>query len=126
MRSPLTFLEFFAGGGLARMGLGPDWSCLFANDISAKKAHVYRQNFPPADELCVLDIAQVSVEQIPNAASLAWASFPCQDLSVAGNGKGLQAERSGAFWPFWQLINALEHAGRPVPLVVLENVVGLI
>ncbi|PDW03951.1 DNA cytosine methyltransferase [Candidatus Viridilinea mediisalina] len=126
MRSPLTFLEFFAGGGLARMGLGPDWSCLFANDISEKKAQVYRQNFPPADELCVLDIAQVTVAQIPDAVSMAWASFPCQDLSVAGNGKGLQAKRSGTFWPFWQLINALAQAGRPVPLIVLENVVGLL
>ena len=24
------FYEFFAGGGMARMGLGPEWSCLFA------------------------------------------------------------------------------------------------
>ena len=57
---------------------------------------------------------------------LAWASFPCQDLSLAGNGKGLQAERSGAFWPFWSLLTALDDQGRPVPMVVLENVVGLL
>jgi hypothetical protein len=27
----LTFYEFFAGGGMARAGLGNNWRCLFAN-----------------------------------------------------------------------------------------------
>jgi DNA (cytosine-5)-methyltransferase 1 len=27
-----TYLEFFAGGGMARAGLGDSWRCLFAND----------------------------------------------------------------------------------------------
>jgi DNA (cytosine-5)-methyltransferase 1 len=124
--TPFTFLEFFAGGGLARMGLGPDWSCLFANDISEKKARVYRANYPPAEELLLSDIARVTPDDVQGSATLAWASFPCQDLSLAGNGKGLQAERSGAFWPFWSLLNALDYQGRPVPIVVLENVVGLL
>jgi DNA (cytosine-5)-methyltransferase 1 len=31
----LTFYEFFAGGGMARAGLGEDWQCLFANDFNA-------------------------------------------------------------------------------------------
>jgi site-specific DNA-cytosine methylase len=34
----LTFNEFFAGGGMARAGLGKDWQCLFANDFDKKKA----------------------------------------------------------------------------------------
>ena len=32
------FYEFFAGGGMARAGLGQDWQCLFANDFDARKA----------------------------------------------------------------------------------------
>lgn len=52
----LTFYEFFAGGGLARIGLGPQWTCLFANDIDTKKADVYRRNFSGAPELVVADI----------------------------------------------------------------------
>ena len=31
------FHEFFAGGGMARTGLGPEWTCLFANDFDFKK-----------------------------------------------------------------------------------------
>jgi hypothetical protein len=30
---PLTFYEFFAGGGMARLGLGAPWTCAFANDF---------------------------------------------------------------------------------------------
>lgn len=31
------FHEFFAGGGMARCGLGPEWDCLFANDFDERK-----------------------------------------------------------------------------------------
>lgn len=126
MASDLTFYEFFAGGGLARMGLGPRWECLFANDIDAKKAAVYQRNFAGGHELVVDDIHRVTTNRLPGNALLAWASFPCQDLSLAGNGKGLRAARSGAFWPFWQHMTALAAEGRGVPIVVLENVVGLL
>ena len=39
------FYEFFAGGGMVRAGLGPGWSCLFANDIDPKKAASYARNW---------------------------------------------------------------------------------
>ncbi|MEO7910449.1 MAG: DNA cytosine methyltransferase [Roseiflexaceae bacterium] len=126
MSSELTFYEFFAGGGLARTGLGNDWICLFANDISEKKAEVYRANFGSASELIVDDIHNISTRDIPGTAALAWASFPCQDLSLAGNGGGMHAERSGTFWPFWLHITALEKEGREIPIIVLENVIGLL
>jgi DNA (cytosine-5)-methyltransferase 1 len=28
----MTLLEFFCGGGMARPGLGAEWTCSFAND----------------------------------------------------------------------------------------------
>ena len=40
-----TFYEFFSGGGMARIGLGSDWRCLFSNDICPKKAAAYRAYF---------------------------------------------------------------------------------
>ena len=39
-----TFYEFFAGGGMARAGLGPEWTCLFANDIDPRKGAAYAAN----------------------------------------------------------------------------------
>ncbi len=118
------FYEFFAGGGMARLGLGPRWRCLFANEICDKKAAAYRANFGPSPELIVDDVRRLSWRRLPAGASLAWASFPCQDLSLAGNGRGLAGERSGTFLPFWELIDGLGRTGRPVPIVVIENVAG--
>ena len=126
MENNLTFYEFFAGGGLARLGLGPSWRCLFANDIDQKKGRIYRENFQGSDHLLVEDIHNVTSEDLPERATLAWASFPCQDLSLAGNGKGIHAERSGTFWPFWELVLDLERESRKPPIVVIENVVGLL
>lgn len=118
-----TFYEFFAGGGMARAGLGPEWSCVFANDNDPKKAASYRANWD-GGELLVRDVALVTTKDLTELADLAWASFPCQDLSLAGTGTGLKGERSGTFWPFWELISALNKENRAPGLVVLENVCG--
>jgi DNA (cytosine-5)-methyltransferase 1 len=119
------FYEFFAGGGMARAGLGASWICLFANDIDEKKAVAYRTNWGDKD-LKVADVARLSTEGVPGIADLAWASFPCQDLSLAGNGAGLKGARSGTFWPFWRLMRSLGRQGRSPALIVLENVCGAI
>ena len=126
MDGDLTFYEFFAGGGLARLGLGPDWRCLFANDVSDKKGQAYIENFGGDSELLIEDVNNLTVDDLPDRATLAWASFPCQDLSLAGNGRGIRASRSGTFWPFWDLMLQLKRKNRGVPIIVIENVVGLL
>ncbi|PUE26468.1 DNA cytosine methyltransferase [Limnohabitans sp. Jir72] len=118
-----TFYEFFAGGGMARAGLGSDWQCLFANDISATKGNSYSANWG-SDHLAVKDIYDVQARELPGSATMAWGSFPCQDLSLAGDGAGLEGERSGAFWGFWKLMCDLHAEGRKPKMVVLENVFG--
>lgn len=118
-----TLYEFFAGGGMARAGLGNAWKCLFANDIDEKKCATYSANWG-ARHLRVGDVAALTTADLPGQADLAWGSFPCQDLSLAGAGAGLKGERSGTFWPFWSLIKALVNEKRAPSLVVLENVCG--
>ncbi len=117
------FYEFFCGGGMARAGLGAAWECLFANDIDAKKAASYAANWG-REALHVGDIHALSPRDMRGHADLAWASFPCQDLSLAGAGAGLSGARSGAFWGFAALMTALTREGRAPRLIVLENVVG--
>ncbi len=119
----LSFYEFFAGGGMARAGLGSGWNCLFANDFDHKKWKVYRFNWGD-NELMTADIWSLGTDDIPSTADLAWASFPCQDLSLAGGGAGLKGDRSGTFWPFWKLMTGLIDEGRAPRLIVLENVCG--
>jgi DNA (cytosine-5)-methyltransferase 1 len=118
-----SFYEFFAGGGMARAGLGEGWRCLFANDFDHKKIEAYRANWG-SDVLHEGDVGAVSLAQLPESADLIWGSFPCQDLSLAGAGAGLSGARSGSFWPFWRLVKELKHAQRAPKLIVLENVCG--
>jgi DNA (cytosine-5)-methyltransferase 1 len=118
-----SFYEFFAGGGMARLGLGDRWSCLFANDFDAKKGATYALNFGQ-DVLSVKDVRQVTLEDLQGVADLAWGSFPCQDLSLAGMGAGLKGERSGTFYPFWDVMRSLTGDGRPPKIIALENVCG--
>lgn len=120
---PLGFYEFFCGGGMARAGLGRGWQCLFANDFDLKKSGVYAENWG-SDALRTADVRTLAVGDLPGHPVLAWASFPCQDLSLAGMGAGLRGDRSGTFWPFLELMRKLKHDGRAPKLVVLENVCG--
>jgi len=120
-----TYYDFFAGGGMSGIGLGPEWTCTFANDFDEVKAAAYRAYYG-GGALVIKDIRQVRPEELPGTADLAWASFPCQDLSLAGNGAGLDGERSGMFWPFWRLMRQLIGAGRAPRIIVLENVYGIL
>jgi DNA (cytosine-5)-methyltransferase 1 len=120
----VTFYEFFCGGGMARAGLGPEWTCLFANDIDRRKAAAYAANWG-SDRLIVGDVASLTTMRLTGVADLAWASFPCQDLSLAGDRGGLDAKRSGSFWPFCKLVQARRAERRAPNVIVLENVAGL-
>jgi DNA (cytosine-5)-methyltransferase 1 len=120
-----SFYEFFAGGGMVRAGLGPDWRCLFANDFDAKKAASYQANWGLGEMRCA-DVATLETGDLPGQADLAWASFPCQDLSLAGKGAGLKGHRSGTFWAFWELMKGLRVQGRGPAVIALENVAGLL
>jgi DNA (cytosine-5)-methyltransferase 1 len=116
--------EFFAGGGMARLGLGRQWHCAFANEWCEKKGRAYRAYFGDAPELKLQDIRSISARDLPDIPDLVWALFPCQDLSLAGSGAGLGGSRSGTFSTFWKLMQGLISEGRQPRVVVLENVVG--
>ena len=91
-----SYYAFFAGGGMVRAGLAEGWRCDFANDFDAKKAASYAANWGD-ERLRVADVASLKVSDLPGNADLAWASFPCQDLSLAGDYAGLKGTRSGTF-----------------------------
>ncbi|NUM48319.1 MAG: DNA (cytosine-5-)-methyltransferase [Anaerolineales bacterium] len=122
---PKTFAEFFAGIGLMRMGLeNAGWNLLFANDIDPAKQSMYEEHFQDETSHFVLgDIHALKGRDIPDV-SLATASFPCTDLSLAGRREGLSGSQSSAFWGF---IQVLEDMGeRRPPMVLLENVEGFL
>lgn len=122
---PKAVAEFFAGIGLIRLGLErAGWQIAFANDIDPTKEGIYQNHFKdPVNHFHLGDIHQLKGGQIPNV-SLATASFPCTDLSLAGRREGLAGSQSSAFWGF---IDVLEDMGeRRPPIVLLENVEGFL
>ncbi|MEM8865526.1 MAG: DNA (cytosine-5-)-methyltransferase, partial [Planctomycetota bacterium] len=121
-----TALEFFAGVGLARIGLEQaGWEVVFANDLDSNKRQMYEGHFGPSPHYSSEDIHRLAErpEEVPTA-TLAHASFPCTDLSLAGARRGIHAGESSAFWGFHQLIAGMGE--RRPPLVLLENVTGFL
>lgn len=120
----MDFAEFFAGIGLMRIGLEQaGWQIAFANDIDEDKCRMYRSHFGESAELIMGDIHQLDEQSVPTVA-LATASFPCNDLSLAGSRKGLAGAHSSAFWGFMEVLKKL--GSRKPPIVLLENVTGFL
>lgn len=116
---PVT--EFFAGSGLVTEALKDSFNVIWANDICPRKASVYEANHGK-DHFHLGSIHTVRGAELPHAA-MSWASFPCQDLSLAGKIVGIHSERSGLVWEW---LRVLDECSNPPPVLVAENVVGLV
>ena len=120
------FAEFFAGIGLVREALEPlGWECVFANDIAEEKAVMYRARFG-GEHLVVGDINALTLDDLPDDLDLLTASFPCIDLSLAGNRRGLAGLHSGTVWPFLNLASDLVQERESPKALLLENVTGFL
>jgi len=107
-----------------RMGLEQaGWRVVWANDIDDDKFNMYCEHFGESGAHFHLgDVHDVEYDDVPTVA-LATASFPCNDLSLAGSRQGLAGENSSAFWGF---VDAIEQMKTPPPLLLLENVPGFL
>ncbi len=117
--------EFFAGIGLVRLGLEQsNWRIVYANDIDPKKHQMYGDQFGHGlEKFDLRDINKVRAGDIPDV-TIATASFPCNDTSLAGARKGLNGEKSSALWSFVKLLNEMRY--RRPPIVIVENVTGFL
>ena len=89
-----SFCEFFAGIGLVGEALGRSgWRCAYANDIDPKKRGMYEGHYGPSDHYHEGDVWAVDevIDRIPGRPTLATASFPCTDMSLAGKRRGYTA-----------------------------------
>lgn len=124
-----TAAEFFAGVGLVRMGLEQaGFRVVWANDIDPSKQGMYVRQFGKGDQdkFVLGDVTKVDPASLPAGLTLAWASFPCTDLSLAGGRSGLKGTHSSTFWGFIKALQGYKALhGAPPPLVAVENVVGL-
>ena len=63
------------------------------------------------------DVTTLSGEPLSNLIDIIYGGFPCQDISIAGLGKGLEGERSGLFFEIVRLSKEIKPK-----FIFLENV----
>lgn len=98
---------------------------VWSNDISEKKARLFEANSSSREEAnyIVEDLKLIEHSSMPESVDLAWASFPCTDLSLAGSRGGLNSGASSAYWHFIKSIAAMRD--RRPKCIAIENVSGL-
>ena len=70
------------------------------------------------------DIRTIDIRSLPYADCWCFG-FPCQDISIAGKGRGFTGNRSSLFFAVTRLIRKLEEKDRPTYLLI-ENVKNLL
>ena len=118
-------MNFLPAAAWRAKGLDPHGAACLPTTTTVRRPRRYAANFG-REGLVVRDVARLTTADLPGHAELAWASPPCQDLSLAGDRAGLEGDRSGAFWPFMKLMQGLRSEGRAPRLIVIENVIGLL
>lgn len=127
VKKKLNFLDLFSGiGGFA---LGAYWAGMkfnnhFYSEIDKYCIELYQKRFP--DSVYLGNIKEIDFENLKNLYPGKWiitGGFPCQDISLAGKGKGLideetgQQTRSGLWFEMYKAIRVL----RP-QFTIIENV----
>jgi DNA (cytosine-5)-methyltransferase 1 len=119
-RMPMTFGSLFAGIGGFDLGLErAGMTCKWQVEIDDYASRVLAKHWPDVPR-------HDDVRTFPTAAR-DWAvdvicgGFPCQDISGAGNKRGLAGERSGLWREFARIVGCL----RP-RYVIVENVAALL
>lgn len=129
----LRVVSLFSGCGGLDLGFRGDFTFLgkyysplgydlvWANDIDPKSCQTYR-NFFKTDHIVCGDFTEIvkNPDQIPDC-DIVLGGFPCQDFSVAGKRRGLEAKRGRLYLSMRDLVLAK----KPMAFIA-ENVKGLL
>ena len=119
--------ESFAGVGMQRMAferLGIDYEMVGISEIDKYAIQSYMAIH--GDTKNYGDITKIKGEDLPQIDIFTY-SFPCQDLSNAGKGKGIsEGTRSGLVYEVLRILRELKEIDRLPPVLMMENVIGLL
>ena len=117
--SATTFGSLFAGIGGFDLGFErAGMVCKWQVEIDSCATKVLEKHWPNVHR--ERDIRQCGLHNLQRVDVIC-GGFPCQDISYAGHGAGLDGERSGLFFEAIRVVRQL----RP-KIVVLENVAALL
>lgn len=112
--------SLFAGIGGFELGLEraiPESKTIWQVEQNAFCQKVLAKHWPDAKIYNdVRNITKDNVEPI----DILCGGFPCQDISLAGKGRGLHGEKSGLWWEMLRIIGELAPK-----IIVLENVAAI-
>ena len=115
----VNVLDLFSGIGGFSIGLeraGMRTVAFCEIDANARKVlHKHWPNVP-----VFTDVTKLTKDDIHEKIDVLAGGFPCQDISTAGRGAGLQGSRSGLWFEFHRLIDEI----RP-RYAIIENVAAL-
>ena len=118
----LTFVDLFAGVGMARMGMEQaGFKCVYTCEFDKHKRKEYEIIHGNEPKGC--DIREVRAADIPRA-DVWFFGAPCQDFSLAGLRKGLGGDRSSLIGEVFRLIE--EKAEDKPTWLAYENVKGML
>jgi DNA (cytosine-5)-methyltransferase 1 len=124
MKSVFNLLDLFSGVGGFSLGLertGSFKTVAFC-EVGAFPCKILKQHWPEVPiygDICELTGNQLAADGI--SVDAICGGFPCQDISNAGKGAGIEGERSGLWREYARLIGEL----RP-RFVFVENVSALL
>ena len=119
--TPLTVGSLFSGIGGFELGLERTggfktvWQC----EIDPFCLKVLAKHWPDVKRFT--DIKRMGVDEEIPCVDVICGGFPCQDISCAGKGAGIHAERSGLWWEMLRIVRLV----RP-RFVLVENVAALL
>lgn len=118
----MNYLDLFSGIGGFSKGLqdaGVKFNNHFFSEIDKNAISIYQEHFPNA--IGVGDVSTIRDVSHFGKIDLITFGFPCQDLSIAGKGRGLEGSRSGLFYEAMRLVRELKPT-----YFIFENVKGLL
>ncbi|PGW46320.1 DNA cytosine methyltransferase [Bacillus thuringiensis] len=117
----LTFIDWFAGVGMARIGMEQaGHKCVGYCEWDKAARKTYEAIHNTSGEWTEVDIRDAKGIDVPRA-DIWCAGFPCTDISKNGKQKGLAGERSGLFTEIIRILREVEEDKKPSYLFI-ENV----
>lgn len=126
VKKNLTFIDLFSGIGGFRAGMElAGHTCLGHCEIDKfAYASYISMHKPQKGEWYAKDIKDVQANEIPKADCWCFG-FPCKDISIAGQKRGLRGNHSNLFYTVTRLIADIKEQDKP-PYLFIENVKNLL
>jgi len=115
----MKVLDLFSGIGGFSLGLErAGFETVAFCEVDKKCHQVLKKHWPNVPIFD--DVQTLNGYDIGQSVDVICGGFPCQDISLAGKGAGLEGERSGLWWEFHRLIKEIKPK-----YAIIENVSAL-